>query len=327
MIGIAFSIFALACIFVAPPAADQTSPVVRASHHFTWPDGFARDVRIAQWDATGSARAVASCTHETPAGEHVRKEYCEQLFCLRSAANPDVWIDLTFRAFTPAHLTSNKAFAVCTTPFGGQDGIASRKTTQTQVSFIFTVYNNVDLVKRSILEAFRTSREADSVEYIVVDDGSTDDTSEIERIGSVIREHFGVPFKLIKNVGKRGFGQANNAGAREAVGEYLAILNSDAFVTRGWLATLLASMRQDGLGTKVGIAGPLFLNSTGYIMEAGGIIWNDASAANYGRGEMPSHRFLYSRFVDYMSAACWMVRRDLFRSIDGFNAMYGLGYW
>jgi len=50
---------------------------------------------------------------------------------------------------------------------------------------------------------------------------------------------------------------------------------------------------------------------------------SDASAANYGRFFNPHENFTYLRRVDYVSAACVMVRRALFLNISGFDLAYG----
>lgn len=54
--------------------------------------------------------------------------------------------------------------------------------------------------------------------------------------------------------------------------------------------------------------------------EAGGLVYNDASAANYGRGMTSGHDLGYLREVDYISAACVVMRRALFWKLGGFDA-------
>jgi N-acetylglucosaminyl-diphospho-decaprenol L-rhamnosyltransferase len=68
-------------------------------------------------------------------------------------------------------------------------------------------------------------------ETIVVDNASTDGTAE------VVRARF--PWvRLLVLPENRGFAGGNNAGVREAGGQYVAFLNDDTSVDRGWLSAL-----------------------------------------------------------------------------------------
>jgi GT2 family glycosyltransferase len=307
-----------------------------------------------------------------------------------------VFVDLAFSAFTRLEFSSEaEADAACGLPLRGQAGpepppgrrmvsgtaawwraagaAASPSPSPSsppsaaadgdwippppEVSFILTVHNKAHMVVETVLELFRTAREARSVEFVVVDDGSTEEMGELALVGGIIERHFRVPFRMVRNAQSVGFGEANTQAAKMARGEFLALINSDALVTRGWLAALLAAHRDGDAETAdddssssssssalstttsttparprskgVGMAGPLFLNSTGHVMEAGGVVWADATAANFGRRDsQPRHEHLYARRADYMSAACVLVRRDVFvEEIGGFDARYGKGYW
>ncbi len=72
---------------------------------------------------------------------------------------------------------------------------------------------------------------------MLVDNGSPAPIS-LEEIGSfpdlVIR-----PFKLTRNI---GFAAGNNYAARQASGQYLVLLNSDAFPQPDWLAVIYGAI-------------------------------------------------------------------------------------
>lgn len=91
-------------------------------------------------------------------------------------------------------------------------------------------------------------------------------------------------------------------------------MNNDAFVTPGWLKALLATMRARPWP---GIAGPFFANSSGLITEAGGALWANGDAANFGRYYKPDHYHMFRRPVDYISAACIMMERAVFLAVRG----------
>ena len=77
-------------------------------------------------------------------------------------------------------------------------------------------------------------------EVIVVDNGSLDGSSEM-----VKTEFPGV--KLVENGQNLGFGKANNVGVKQASGQLLLFLNSDAYAQSGSLETLVSVFEDEGV--------------------------------------------------------------------------------
>jgi GT2 family glycosyltransferase len=130
--------------------------------------------------------------------------------------------------------------------------------------------------------------------------------------------------RLVLNPENLGFGTASNQGVELARGRHVVFLNSDALVRPGWLAPLLRAAQADG----VGVVGPMVLNLDGTLQEAGNAIWRDGVTTAVGAGEdpaRPEHRA--PRTVDYVSAACMLVRRSAFEAVGGFDPLYAPAYY
>jgi len=70
----------------------------------------------------------------------------------------------------------------------------------------------------------------------------------------------------------------------------------------------------------------MFTQANGKILDAGGIIFTDASAWQYGRGvparSAQAHPYHYVRDVDYGTAACLLIRRALFLDLGMYDPRY-----
>ena len=110
----------------------------------------------------------------------------------------------------------------------------------------------------------------------------------------------------------RGFLRTCNNAAAHARGDYIVLLNNDTAVHEGWLDALLDVFAQD---ESTGMVGAKLLFEDGTLQEAGGIVWRNGDAWNYGRLDDPERSdYNYVREVDYVSAACLMIRRSLWVS-------------
>ncbi len=190
------------------------------------------------------------------------------------------------------------------------------RTADPVASIVVPVFNNLGHTLHC-LEALAAGTPLQLVEVIVVDDASTDATPE------VLRRIEGI--EVLRGETNVGFTGAAGRGAAAARGRVVVFLNNDTEVQPGWLEALLDAIDS---APDVGAVGCKLVFAGGRLQEAGGIIWQDGSGANIGRGGDPeAPRYNVRHEVDYCSGAALMVRRDLFESLGGFDPRFAPAYY
>jgi GT2 family glycosyltransferase/SAM-dependent methyltransferase len=131
--------------------------------------------------------------------------------------------------------------------------------------------------------------------------------------------------RLLRNPENIGFLYSCNRAAKHAVGDYLFFLNNDTEICPESLDALAGVLDTQ---PDVGMAGSKLLFPTGRLQEAGGVVWVDGSAWNWGRNDDPDRpEYNYRREVDYISGAAIMIRRSLFEELGGFDPEFAPAYY
>jgi GT2 family glycosyltransferase len=154
-------------------------------------------------------------------------------------------------------------------------------------------------------------------EIIIVDDCSIDETNLFFQKCK--------NFRYIRNESNEGFLRSCNIGAKNALGDYLILLNNDTLVLPGWLENLIRTFHAF---PNAGLVGSKLLYPDGTLQEAGGIIWEDGGGLNFGRNDDPQKpKYNYLRDVDYCSGASICVPKKLWIDLKGFDELFVPAYY
>ncbi len=150
-------------------------------------------------------------------------------------------------------------------------------------------------------------------EVIVVDNASRDNTVEIlESMKARLR----YPLNIIRLDENRGFAGGNNHALRFAKGQYIALLNPDAFADARWLEELVGAMKahpEAGIG-----ASKLIVYGIDIIDSAGDGF--STALKGYKRGEGKDMRlFDFEEHVFGACAGASIYRKDLIDEIGFFD--------
>lgn len=192
-----------------------------------------------------------------------------------------------------------------------------------QISIVIVNWNARRHLCDCLSSIMKQSRSGVSLEVIVVDNASTDDSAP------AVRRMF-PDLKLIENTENVGFARANNQGIQLAQGEFVLLLNPDTIVLDNSLMTLLQVMRSN---PQIGIVGPRLVNQDGSIQPS---VMKFPSLSTTMMGFMRRRLRGGSKilppegadvcYVACVSGACLMVRRVAFGDVgllDESYLMYG----
>jgi glycosyltransferase involved in cell wall biosynthesis len=176
----------------------------------------------------------------------------------------------------------------------------------TKVSVIIPTYNRAGLVTKTIESVLAQSFR--DFEIIVIDDGSTDNTTEVLSA---------YPVKYIKQP-NQGPGAARNTGIGLSTGEYIAFLDSDDAYFKHTLAKSVAILdSHPGVGISYGRI--FATNENGDIIDMEPK--SKTSCIRPGWEELGN----YLRTGYHVTMSTVLVRRSLLEEVGGFKAAFRAG--
>ncbi|MGI8465527.1 glycosyltransferase [Pectobacterium punjabense] len=186
------------------------------------------------------------------------------------------------------------------------------------VSIIIPTRDHLSLISRCI-ETLMEQTSYPHYELLIVDNQSTDPgtcqyLSKLAAMGLAQVQVLSWPHPF-------NFSAINNFAAKKAKGEVLLFLNNDTEITNGkWLEALLSHV----LRPEVGIVGAKLVFADGRIQHGGIVLGMNDSAAIAFQGAPAESKGYMNRLctthnVSAVSAACMMMRRDVYLELGGFD--------
>jgi GT2 family glycosyltransferase len=197
-----------------------------------------------------------------------------------------------------------------------------------KIAIVIPTHNSADLVKQALESIARTV--PDHLYHIVLVDHASDEQKSLDYFSSLSNSH-----QVLRFEGAFNFSSINNYAVSQLDPAYESILflNNDVEAIReGWLESMHDKLRRHD----VGIVGAVLLYPDQTIQHAG-VILGLGVADHYLKRETYRDPYNFrqtpnnipavvTRDFSAVTAACLMIKRDLFDAIGGFDEQLAVGF-
>jgi len=184
-----------------------------------------------------------------------------------------------------------------------------------RLSVVIPTYNGLPVLKDCLVSVMHHAPAG--TEVIVVDDGSSDGTSDW-----VARHYSDV--RVVRLERNYGFCFAVNRGIEAARAEIVQTLNNDTIVTAGWAEAALKLFKDAEVGS---VAPLVWLLDRPGLVDSAGLDYHIAGySRNRGNREPRANRFLQVEEVFGATASAAFYRRSALLEVGGFPEELGAYY-
>jgi GT2 family glycosyltransferase len=183
------------------------------------------------------------------------------------------------------------------------------------VSIIIPTKDKPELIERCLKSIYELTSYP-NFEVIIVDNNTTD-----KKALDIIHSY---PVKKVDYTSPFNFSKINNFGATSSSGEYLIFLNNDTRIqSENWIESLLYYAEQPDIAA----VGPLLIFPNNKVQHAG-VVLGFRGTADHIMRDYPidcdgyAGSLVCAREVSAVTAACMMVKKSVFLSVEGFNEHY-----
>jgi GT2 family glycosyltransferase len=184
-----------------------------------------------------------------------------------------------------------------------------------RASIIIVNTNELHHLKKCLPTLFQ--QKYNNYEVLIIDNASTDGSLDF------VRKEF-PSVKVVENGCNLGYAGANNAGFRNATGDYIAVLNPDTRVEPDWLHHLVFVLALD---PRAGLATPkiLMMDDPSRINTCGNQI--TYTGLTFCRGlDQSADNFSEPEIVSAVSGAAFVIKRSVLEEIGGFDESFFIYY-
>ncbi|KJE27071.1 glycosyltransferase like 2 family protein [Geobacillus kaustophilus] len=197
------------------------------------------------------------------------------------------------------------------------------------LDIVIVNWNSGLQLKDCLSSIIKTNKTGLSIDRVVV----VDNNSQDESISSIIDLKKELPLEIIYNEENKGFGAACNQGALNSKADYLLFLNPDTMLFENSLINPLSFMEKPE-NKKIGIIGVQLLEEDGtvnrscskfpkaihFVNKAFGL--NRLAPNIFPTYKMETWDHNENRQVDQVLGAFFLVRRELFEKLNGFDERF-----